>query len=167
MTVIRFRQILKSQFVNIRFYSLYWWEDYLPTFFQLVQKYEKLKENKIRNKIENILKDKTLTKEQKVKIINDYFDAYRKQTDSELNKYITRQNIGAALEIGSAALPVGGVGKIGGTIGKELLKKQLGRKISENIGTGMLSGAASGGLFGLGESLIKETNPILSTLQGA
>ena len=63
-------------------------------------------------------------------------------------------------------MPYGGVGKLGGEIGKQLLKKQLGRKISENIGSGMLSGGASGGLFGLGESLINETNPILSTLQG-
>ena len=118
------------------------------------------------NELENILKDKTLTKEQKIQIINQYYDNYRAEIDKELNNYLAKQYIGAALEIGSAAIPVGGVGKLGGEIGKQLLKKQLGRKISENIGSGMLSGAASGGLFGLGESLINETNPILSTLQG-
>jgi len=118
------------------------------------------------SELENILKDKTLTKEQKIQIINQYYDNYRAKIDKELNNYLTKQYIGATLEIGSAALPAGGVGKLGGTIGKQLLKKQLGRKISENIGSGMLSGGASGGLFGLGESLINETNPVLSTLQG-
>lgn len=119
------------------------------------------------NELENILKDKTLTREQKIEIINQYYDNYRAEIDKELNNYLAKQYIGAALEIGSAALPVGGVGKLGGEIGKQLLKKQLGRKISENIGSGMLSGGASGGLFGLGESLINETNPVLSTLQDA
>ena len=118
------------------------------------------------NNLENILKDKTLTKEQKIKIINQYYDNYRAEIDKVLNNYLAKQYIGAALEIGSAALPVGGVGKLGGEIGKQLFKKQLGRKISENIGSGILSGATSGGLFGLGESLINETNPILSALQG-
>ena len=118
------------------------------------------------NELENILKDKTLTREQKIEIINQYYDNYRTEINKELNNYLIKQYIGLALEIGSAALPYGGVGKLGGEIGKQLLKKQLGRKVSENIGSGMLSGAASGGLFGLGESLINETNPILSTLQG-
>ena len=118
------------------------------------------------NKLENILKDKTLTKEQKIQIINQYYDNYQTEVDKELNNYLVKQYIGAALEIGSAALPVGGVGKLGGEIGKQLLKKQLGRKISENIGSGMLLGGASGGLFGLGESLINETNPVLSALKG-
>ena len=106
------------------------------------------------NKLENILKDNTLTKEQKIQIIKQYYDNYRAEIDKELNNYLTKQYIGAALEIGSAALPVGGVGKLGGEIGKQLLKKQLGRKISENIGSGMLLGGASGGLFGLGEGLV-------------
>jgi len=119
------------------------------------------------NELENILKDKNLTKEQKIEIINQYYDNYRTEINKELNNYLIKQYIGAALEIGSAALPVGGFGKLGGEIGKQLLKKQLGRKVSENIGSGMLSGGASGGLFGLGESLISETNPVLSTLQDA
>ena len=118
------------------------------------------------NKLENILKDKTLTKEQKIQIINQYYDNYRAEIDKQLNNYLAKQYIGAALEMGSAALPVGGVGKLGGEVGKQLLKKQLGRKISENIGSGMLSGGTSGGLFGLGESLMNETNPLLSSLQG-
>ena len=119
------------------------------------------------NELENILKDKTLTKEQKVQIINQYYDNYRAEIDKELNNYLAKQYIGAALEIGSVALPFGGVGKLGGEIGKQILKKQLGRKISENIGSGILTGGTRGGLFGFGDSLINETNPILSTLQGA
>lgn len=118
------------------------------------------------NELENILKDKTLTKEQKIQIINQYYDKHRAEIDKELNNYLAKQYIGAALEIGGAVLPFGGVGKLGREIGKQLLKKQLGRKISENIGSGMLSGGTSGGLFGLGESLLNETNPVLSSLQG-
>ena len=119
------------------------------------------------NELENILKDKSLTKEQKIQIINQYYDNYRAEIDKKLNNYLTKQYAGAALEIGSAALPAGGMGELGGEIGRQLLKKQLGRKISENISSGILSGTASGGLFGLGESLRNETNPVLSTLQGA
>ena len=55
------------------------------------------------NKLENILKDKTLTKEQKIQIINQYYDNYRAEIDKELNNYLTKQYIGPALEIGSAA----------------------------------------------------------------
>lgn len=96
------------------------------------------------NELENILKDKTLTKEQKVQIINQYYDNYRAEIDKELNNYLAKQYIGAALEIGSVALPFGGVGKLGGEIGKQILKKQLGRKISENIGSGILTGGTRG-----------------------
>ena len=120
----------------------------------------------MKNELESILKDKTLTKEQKIQIINQYYDNYQAEIDKELNDYLIKQYIGAALEIGSAAIPVGGIGKLGGEIGKQILKKQLARKISENIGSGILSGATSGGLFGLGESLINETNPVLSALKG-
>ena len=116
--------------------------------------------------LENILNNKNFTKEQKIQAINQYYENYRNQTDKELNDSLTKLYAGSILEIASAALPMGGAGKIGGMAGKELLKKQLGRKISENIGAGIMSGAASGGLFGLGESLINETNPVLSSLQG-
>ena len=77
------------------------------------------------NELENILKDKALTKEQKIQIINQYYDNYRTEIDKELNNYLIKQYIGLALEIGSAALPVGGAGKLGGEIGKQLLKKTI------------------------------------------
>ena len=77
------------------------------------------------NELENILKDKTLTREQKIEIINQYYDNYRTEINKELNNYLAKQYIGATLEIGSAALPVGGVGKLGGEIGKQLLKKTI------------------------------------------
>ena len=117
--------------------------------------------------LEDILKNKNLTKEQKIQAINQYYRNYRQEIDQELKKYIAKQYTGAALEIGSAAIPMNGVGAIGGNIGKEVLKKQLGRKISENIGAGALSGTMSGSLFGLGESLMNGTNPVLSSLKDA
>ncbi len=119
------------------------------------------------NDLEKILQDKTLSKEQKIEKINQYYDDYRAQIDKELRNYLAKQYAGTALEIGSAALPIGGVSKLGGEIGKQLLKKQLGRKISENLGSGALSGGLSGSLFGLGKSLTNGTNPVLSTLQGS
>ena len=70
--------------------------------------------------LENILKDKTLTKKQKIQIINQYYDNYRAEIDKNLNNYLAKQYIGAALEIGAATLPVRGAGKLGGEIGKQL-----------------------------------------------
>jgi len=118
--------------------------------------------------LDKVLNDENLTKEQKVAIIQNHFDNYRANIDKELNDYIFKQRLGAALEIGSAAIPVGGVGKIGGAVGKEILKKQLGRKISQEIGSGVSAGAFSGSVFGLGEGLMNdEINPIASTVAGA
>ncbi|MEE3350591.1 MAG: hypothetical protein VZR09_11225 [Candidatus Gastranaerophilaceae bacterium] len=42
------------------------------------------------NELENILKDKTLTKEQKIQIINQYYDNYRAEIDKELNNYLVK-----------------------------------------------------------------------------
>ncbi len=86
--------------------------------------------------LEKILRDKKLTREQKIHAINTYYDSYRKNVDDELNKYIQLQNIGAALEIGSAVIPVGGEAKFAKE-GYNLLKplvKQYGQKITERVG---------------------------------
>lgn len=61
------------------------------------------------NELEKFLKNKNLTREQKVEAINNYFNNYRASVDKELNDYLLKQRIGAALEIGSAAIPMGGI----------------------------------------------------------
>ena len=112
--------------------------------------------------LEDIIKSESLTKEQKKQIIQQHFDKYRNDIDSELNKYIARQYIGAALKIGSAAIPAG---KAGATLGQELFKRQLGRKISESIGTTTVAG----GVYELGEGIMNNdsvSSLINSTLGG-
>ena len=112
------------------------------------------------------MNNEKLTKEEKVQAIKDYYEQYRKELDKELNKYIAKQYIGAALEIGSTTLPMGGIGKVGATIGKDLLVKNLGRKVSENIGSGILSGGGSGAVFGFGHGLMNDENPVVSSALG-
>ena len=107
---------------------------------------------------------KKLTKEQKVRAINEYYENYRNEIEEELRDYLNKQYIGTALEIGSSIIPIGGAGKIGGQVGKQIFKNKFGRKIAENIGTGAISGAISGGIYGIGNSFIDQVNPILSTL---
>ena len=48
---------------------------------------------------------------------------------------------------------MGGIGKFGAQTGLNLLKQRLGRKISQEIGSGVTSGLVSGGLFGLGHGI--------------
>ena len=109
--------------------------------------------------LEKILNNENLTKEQKVRKINEYYEDYRKQIDKDLNNYLMRQRLGAAIQIGTAGIPMTGIGNVGGTVGLNLLKRQLGRKVSENIGSGTLSGAVSGGIFGIGKGLTDNKRP--------
>lgn len=116
--------------------------------------------------LDDILQDENLTKEQKLQAVSAYFANERKNIDKELRDYLLKQSIGLLLEFGSAFVPLGRVGKVGGIVGKNLLKQQLGRRISENIGEGFLTGGISGGVFGAGEGLTNDTNPLVSSLAG-
>ncbi len=113
--------------------------------------------------LEKILRDKKLTREQKNHAINTYYDSYRKNVDDELNKYIQLQNIGAALEIGSAVIPVGGEAKFAKE-GYNLLKplvKQYGQKITERVGQGIVGGTVAGIAHGIGSAILNaDTNPV-------
>ena len=71
------------------------------------------------------------------------------------------------LQIASAGIPMGGVGKFGAQTGLNLLKQRLGRKISQETGSGVTSGLVSGGLFGLGHGISENKNPLTSTIQDA
>ena len=74
---------------------------------------------------------------------------------------------GAALEIGSAAIPFGGAGRLGASAGRNLLQKTLGRKLSQEIGSGAASGLASGAVFGAGRGLIEDKNSLITGLHDA
>ena len=69
------------------------------------------------NYVETILNNDSLTKDEKVKMINFVYENYRQKLDEDLRNYLIKIWAGAILEIGSAALPYSGVGKVGAMAG--------------------------------------------------
>lgn len=116
-----------------------------------------------KNNLDDLLKDETLTREQKTQAINEYYDNYRKSIDRDLNNYLTKQYIGAGLQIGSAAIPMSGAANIGSKIGIDLLSKTVGKKIAGEVGAGAVSGMTSGAMFGTGRGLSEGEN-VLKTM---
>ena len=114
---------------------------------------------------QQILNDKNLSREEKVILLQQAKENYDRQVTQERNREIAKYRLGAALEIGSAAIPMSGVGRIGAQIGLNALKSNLGRKIAEEIGSGIASGAASGALFGAGRGMLENKNPITTSIQ--
>lgn len=106
-----------------------------------------------------IRNDNTLTKEQKVAKIKEIGEAERKRIDREYRINMAKLYGGAALEIGSAAIPFGGAARIGGALALKVAKpafSQIAKKVvAKNIGSGIGSGLASGAVFGLGEGLME------------
>ena len=134
----------------------------------------KVEKNEELTPYEIILRDNTLTREQKAQKIKEYGENERKQIDKEHRKKMAKLYAGAALEIGSAAIPFGGAARLGGTLALKLAKpafSQIAKKaITKNIGSGIASGLASGAMYGAGEGLIndKDVKGIAqSTLEGA
>jgi len=114
---------------------------------------------------QQILNDKNLSRDEKVILLQQAKENYDRQVTQERNREIAKYRLGAALEIGSAAIPMSGVGRIGAQIGLNALKSNLGRKIAEEIGSGIASGAASGALFGAGRGMLENKNPITTSIQ--
>lgn len=117
--------------------------------------------------LQEVLNDETISKEDKVKIINSYFDSQRDEIDKELRNYLIRKYLGAAVEIGSAALPMGASGKIGTEAVRQFLIPKLGRKVAENVASGIPAGAVSGGVMGFGEGIQNDEHPIIAPIAGA
>ena len=117
--------------------------------------------------IKYILKDDRIDKEAKKFAIELMYEYHRDELDSELREYLCEQYAGAILELGSAAIPVGGLGKAGAVVGEQALKKYLGRKISKEIGAGAVSGAVSGAVFGVGRGKMEGENPVATAAQDA
>ncbi len=118
-----------------------------------------------KNYVEMILQDETLTQDEKLRQINFVYNNYRQKLEQDLRKYLSKKWAGAALQIGSAAIPLGGAGKAGAIAGQKLFQKAIGRKLSQEIGSGALSGFASGAVFGTGRGLIDDKNPVFTALQ--
>lgn len=121
-----------------------------------------------------VLRDNTLTKEQKVQKIKEIGEAERKKIDKEHRKQMAKLYAGAALEIGSAAIPVGGAARLGGTLALKLAKPAFSqiakRAVIKNIGSGIASGLTSGAIFGAGEGLMEDKDlkgVAQSSLEGA
>lgn len=115
-------------------------------------------------KVKDILDDESLSKEEKIKQINEYFDKQYEEINDELRNYLIKIWGGFALEVGSAAIPGAGVGKLGtkvvakrvGKEGLEKLGKSLGRKLSKDLVPSVTSGVLSGTIVGAGDALSKD-----------
>lgn len=80
------------------------------------------------NYLQQILQDESLTKEQKTQLIQQAQIDYEKSVNAERNKTIAKKWTGGALQIGSAAIPIGGAtGAVGSKIGQQILQKSLGK----------------------------------------
>lgn len=77
---------------------------------------------------------------------------------------------GAALQIGSAAIPVAGAGGLAAKgavyLGKKLAPK-LGRKIAEEVSRGVAAGTLSGAVEGVGRGLMEDENILKTAAQDA
>lgn len=102
----------------------------------------------------------SLTPEQKVQQIKEISNNEREKIEREHKTKMAKLYGGAALEIGSAAIPFGGAGRIGGQVAVKLAKPAFSeiskRVIAKNIGSGTASGLASGTMFGIGEGLMQD-----------
>lgn len=114
-----------------------------------------------------ILNNPNLTKNQKVELLQKAKENYDKEVDAARDKEIAQYRLGAALEIGSAAIPMGGIGRLGAQAGMDVLKSTLGKKISQEIGSGIAGGLAGGTVFGAGRGMMENKNPIVTAAQDA
>ncbi|MBR1775936.1 hypothetical protein IJ750_02540 [bacterium] len=118
----------------------------------------KVEETKIISPYDVIREDNSLSKEEKIQKIKEIGEAERKKIDRDHRINMAKLYGGAALEIGSAAIPFGGAARLGGAAALKLAKpafSQIAKKtIAKNIGSGIASGVASGAMFGAGEGLM-------------
>lgn len=108
-----------------------------------------------------------MTKEEKAAFIKAATELYQKQVDNEYRDYVTKQRIGAGLEIASAAIPGGAGAKAASKIVPKVIQKTIGRKLSKDIASGAINGAISGGVYGFGEGLTNDKNPFVNSTQKA
>ena len=124
--------------------------------------------NELFRQLEEELKRGNYTREQKMAIIKDVGDMYQNEIDNELKKELAKQYAGTALEIGSAALPVGGLsGQIAKKVVPAAITRTMGRKISQDVATSAIGGAIDSAVFGAGRGLMDNENPFQTAAQDA
>ncbi len=116
-------------------------------------------------KLEEISKNRNMTEEQKVQLINEAKNEYEKSVNTERNIEVAKNVGGAALEISSGFVPIASGGTFGAKLGAKFLGKSIGNKLSKEIGSGIVSGAGAGAVFGAGQGLMEDKNPVLTSLQ--
>ena len=89
------------------------------------------------------------------------YTARNKEINADYAKNMAKLYGGAALEIGSAAIPMGAGARLVGGVVKGLAP-YVGKKIASEIGTGLVSGGLSGVVFGSGRGLMENENPLVS-----
>ena len=116
------------------------------------------------NPYDEVQNNPNLSKEEKVAKIKEISDGIEAQINREHMINQAKNYGGAALEIGSAAVPGYGGAKLAQTITKHL-SQRVGRKIAKEIATGTLKGASTGTVEGLGRGLLEDENPIKTAVQ--
>lgn len=117
--------------------------------------------------LEQILKDESLTKEQKAQLIKQAHIDYDKSINNEKFKTIAKKWAGGALEIGSAAIPVGGAGTVAGKVIPAILSKTLGRKFMQDVAKSAIGSIINGTIYGTGRGLVEDKNPLKTAAEGA
>ena len=112
------------------------------------------------NPYQDIL-DLDIDEAEKARLIQERGDKINKQIDSDLMKDLIKNYAGAAIQIGSAAIPFTGGGRLA-VEGAKLLKPMVGKAIANTIAKGTIAGAKSGAVEGFGRGLMEDENPLLT-----
>lgn len=103
----------------------------------------------------DIMNDSSLTREQKAEAIRKRGEEINKNIDKDLRKDLTKMWAGGALEIGSAAIPIGAGLKLGSLAlkaGKPIAKQVIGNLAKR----GAIEGALSGLVGGIGRGMAED-----------
>ena len=106
------------------------------------------------------------TNSKEIEILKENAKKETKAIEKERAKEHIKNWSGAALELGSSAIPFSSGVKTVNILGKALTSK-VGRKVAEEIVKQTEKGALSGGVFGLGEGLIEDKNLIKTASKDA
>ena len=115
------------------------------------------------------LKVRTDLSPEKQALVNEIAKNYvqqNKKIDAERRKNLGKSYAGAALQIGSAAIPMGAGARLAGGAVKALVP-YVGKKIATEIGTGFVGGGLSGAVFGAGRGLAENKNPLTTAAYDA
>ena len=117
--------------------------------------------------VEEYMKNSNMTREEKTAFIKAVAELYEQQVDKEYRRNIRDYRLGAALEIGSAAIPGVAGTKMALKIAPKVIQKTIGRKLVNDTLSGAINSGLSGGVYGFGEGLAENKNPFTNSAQKA